>query len=115
MVSGDLKVKLALTVIVGGAAAYLVYRLVKGLPGLGVLKDGADAAAQLAKLAANMVTSPLDTFGITPGTYKDGTPTWQKTTPWDQPVYIATPPLNPDLSSVDPVSNNNQGINYNLF
>jgi hypothetical protein len=113
MVSGDLKVKLALTVIVGGAAAYMVYRLAKGLPGLGILKDGADAAAQLAKLAANMVTSPLETFGILPGTYADGTPKWQQSTPWQNPVpYGATGPA---ASSTDPVSNNSDGINYNLF
>lgn len=113
MVSGDLKVKLALTVIVGGAAAYLVYRLVKGMPGLGILKDGADAAAQLGKLALGMVTSPLDTFGIAPGTYADGTPKWQQSTPWQNPVsYGATGPA---ASSSDPVSNNSDGINYNYF
>jgi hypothetical protein len=82
-------------------------------PGLGVFKDGIDAAAQLAKLAANMVTSPLDTFGISPGTYADGTPKWQRTTPWQNPVpYGATGPA---ASSSDPVSNNSDGINYNLF
>lgn len=106
----------------GGAliVLYLYKKLKAAASGLGdvvpqVVKDGAQATGLIAQLGVNAVIHPLDTFGIAPNLYPDGTPIWTQTTPWENPVYTPTPPFNPDLSSADPVSNNNQGINFNYF
>jgi hypothetical protein len=76
-----------------------------------VIKDGAVAVGQLGKLGGNMVAHPLDTFGIAPAVNADGTQTWTQTTPWADPVYGAATPT----VSSDPVANNDQGVNFNLF
>jgi hypothetical protein len=81
-----------------------------------VAKDGIEASGQLAKLGANMVAHPLDTFGIAPGVDQYGVPTWEQSTPWETPAYNPDPAQQPVPSkpgSIDPVSNNEAGINWN--
>lgn len=104
-ISGDMAVKLALGVAVIGAVFYATNKIKKGVSDLvdGALDyvpdtviEGIDAAWQLGQLGANIVVSPLDTFGALPGGGKG----WSPTVPW---------------KSDDPVSNNDAGINYNYF
>ena len=121
MVSDDLKIKLGLTIAIIGVGLYAAYRLTGGIKQLAslvptVVKDGADAAAQLGKLGANIVTNPLDAFGVQPKVNSDGSTAWDKTVPWANMVYTGEAPQ-PDfyLSSEDPVSNNSTGMNFNLF
>jgi hypothetical protein len=66
-----------------------------------VVKEGAEAAAQLGGLAWHAVSSPLDAFGVRPGADAYGSANWTPTVPWE----------NPD----DVVSNGAGGINWNLF
>lgn len=61
------------------------------------VKDGAEATGKLAGLAADAILHPLETFGVSPG----ANGTWSTTTPYENPN--------------DPTSNNDYGINFNLF
>lgn len=101
--SGDFKFKLIVLTAVVGAAAYIAYRAYKKIDATipQVVKDGLEATYILAREAANIVSDPLDGFGIVPADEGTGKQKWVKTTPFDNPN--------------DPVSNNDSGINYNLF
>lgn len=70
-----------------------------------VVKDGTSAAGQMIIYGVHTIGDPLDTFGVSPATGSDGQPLWEKTYPW----------ATTSSSSNDPVSNNDSGINYNLF
>ncbi|MES2027352.1 MAG: hypothetical protein V4448_17535 [Pseudomonadota bacterium] len=87
--------------VAGGAVlAAVVYAYWKtSLPG--VVKEGWEAAGILGGLGLDMITEPLDTFGISPGNNVYGVPKWQPTAPWWNPA--------------DVVSNNDSGINFNYF
>jgi hypothetical protein len=122
MVSDDLKIKMLMTVAVVGIGAYAAYKITGGFKQLvaavpQVVKDGAEAVGQLGQLGANIVTNPLDAFGVQPKVGSDGSTAWEKTVPWANMVYssdIPTPEFS-SMSSEDPVSNNASGINFNYF
>jgi hypothetical protein len=94
-----------------GVGGYIIYRKVKGagsdiVKGFyeavpQVVKDGAEAGWQLGGLAANIITDPLDAFGIIPAQDITGAPAWT--------------PTAPHLNNNDPVSNGDTGFNWNLF
>lgn len=87
--------------VAGGAVvAAIAYAYFKtSLPP--VIKEGFEAAGILGGLAYDAITEPLDTFGISPGNNVYGVPKWKPTAPW--------------LNDMDVVSNNESGINWNLF
>lgn len=101
--SGDFKLKLIVLGVVVGASAYIAYRAYKKIDASipKVVKDGLEASYVLAREAANIVSDPLDGFGIVPADEGTGKQKWVKTTPWE--------------NTNDPVSNNDSGINFNLF
>ena len=66
-------------VLLVGASWYAKNKITAAIPQ--VVKDGAQAAGQMAMLAGNMVVSPLDTFGVSPGNNIYGTPNYQITAP----------------------------------
>lgn len=84
-----------LAVAVVGFAWWAKNKIVDAIPQ--TVKDGAEATGQMAILAGDAILHPLDTFGVTPG----ASGTWSKTTPYD--------------NSNDAASNNDSGINFNLF
>lgn len=85
----------------GAVVAVGVYLYVKtSVPA--VIKDGIEAAGILGTLAVDMVTDPMDTFGISPGKDKYGVAKWEPTAPW----------FNVEN---DPVSNSPTGMNFNYF
>lgn len=89
--------------VVGIAIYYGAKKLGSGISAAipQVVKDGAEAAGQLGGLGVNIVTNPLDAFGVSPKTDTNGAAAWTPTTP---------------QSNVnDPVSNNDSGMNFNLF
>lgn len=91
-----------LLLIVGAVAGAIYYAKKKAgslIPQK--VKDGADAAWQLAGLGKDMVLDPINIWGVAPGTFSDGTPKWTPTAPQN----------NPD----DAVSNGAGGMNFNLF
>jgi hypothetical protein len=101
----------------------LGYLLLKGLANITpqVVKDGLEASGQLGLLAFNGVAHPLDTFGISPNTFADGTPKYIATAPveysaptqqsFHDPIY--------DITGTAPgstnVTDNNLGYNFNYF
>lgn len=82
------------------AAYYAKNKVEEFIPN--VVKEGVGAVWVLGGHAFDVVTDPLDAFGILPGTGLQNVPKWQPTTPWTN----TTP---------DPVSNNDLGFNFNLF
>lgn len=83
--------------VVVAAVAYAYWKT--SIPG--VVKEGFEAAGILGGLAIDMVTDPLDTFGISPGLNVYGVRKWEPTAPW--------------WNAADVVSNNDTGINFNYF
>ncbi len=77
-------------------AAYYAKRKIGGLipP---VVQEGVEAAALIGSNFGNMITNPLETFGIRQPVNN----TWILTLPWE--------------NTNDPVSNNDSGINFNYF
>ncbi|MES2367194.1 MAG: hypothetical protein V4563_15055 [Pseudomonadota bacterium] len=70
--------------LVVGVAAYILLKkmggsIAKAIPQ--VVKDGAEATGQLGAEVGRIVTNPLNEFGVTPGTFADGTPKWEPTAP----------------------------------
>ena len=65
------------------------------------VKEGAEAFGVLTYNLADTVLHPLNGFGIEAGTFKDGTPKFETTAPWD--------------NANDVVSNGAGGMNFNLF
>lgn len=101
--SGDFQFKLIVLGVVVGASAYIAWRAYKTINGSipQVVKDGLEATYILAREAGNIVSDPLDDFGIVPADEGTSKQKWVRTTPWE--------------NANDPVSNNDSGINFNLF
>lgn len=101
--SGDLQFKLIVLAVAVGASAIIIWRTYKTIDAAipQVVKDGAQAVGALGGLAVNIVTDPLDAFGIVPADAGTSKQKWVRVNPWDNPN--------------DPVSNNDNGINYNYF
>jgi len=84
-----------LAVAVVGFAWWAKNKIADAIPE--TVKEGAQATGQIVGLAADAILHPLETFGVTPG----ASGSWEKTSPAE--------------NSNDPTSNNDYGINFNLF
>ncbi|WP_079214984.1 hypothetical protein [Herbaspirillum robiniae] len=91
----DLIVAGALIVGVVGAAYYAKRKIGGLIPP--VVQEGVEAATLIGSNFGNMLTDPLDAFGIR----KPVNNVWIYTTPWE--------------NTDDVVSNNSSGINFNYF
>jgi hypothetical protein len=95
MRASDLPVIRIGLVLVAGVAVWWAYRkFIDVLPQ--TVKDGAEAVGVLGGLGVDMVTSPLETFGVKPNEKKGV----EKSLPWE---------------TGSPTSNNDQGIDWNQF
>lgn len=118
--SGDLTFKLMVSGLVLGGVVFFVWRGYKGLSDMvpQKVKDGTQAAVQLGKLGVNIITDPLDAMGIVPA-WNDlrSSTNWERNLPWTDAIYDPKTYGKSDAPNVsnDPVSNNDSGVNYNLF
>ena len=78
-----------------GAAYYAKKKIGDLIPP--VVQEGVEAAGMIGSNFGNMLTNPLDAFGIKPPVSQ----VWILTLPWE--------------NTNDPVSNNDTGINFNYF
>lgn len=92
---GDFIMLGVVAVAVVGAAYYAKKKIGSMIPP--VVQDGVQAAGLIGSNFANMLTDPLDAFGVRPPVNN----VWVITTPWE--------------NQNDPVSNNSTGMNFNYF
>ena len=105
-IKGDVLLIAVLGIAVVAAAYYAKKKIGAGIASLTdlvpeVVQEGFGAASVLAWSAADVITDPLDGFGIRPGVNLYGDKKWRPIVPWE----------NPD----DVVSNNDTGMNFNYF
>jgi hypothetical protein len=111
-IKGDV-ISIGVAVAAAVAVGYFVKgQLSKAIAALPpVIREGGEAIYVLTGAAFDVARDPLDGFGITPGTFADGTPKWQPTAPWNN-TNTAAPA---GMQTNDPVSNSDIGMNFNLF